>query len=199
MKHFKKLAEGVDTTAILAEIDAWPEAWLKDTSRQNKVKCQRETQTIFLRSGVKPWPEGVTTGNDVHPSRMTRMAASFPKTLEWVENLAAEQGARMARVTLVKLQPKGRVYPHIDHDEYYRIRDRYHLVLRSKDGSPLTTEGETAVMREGELWVFDNKRDHWAENTSDEPRIHMIFDLEPAEGRGHYIYPLLKPELPQSV
>ena len=45
-------------------------------------------------------------------------------------------------------------------------------------------------MREGELWVFNNKVKHWAENLSQEPRVHLIFDLLPAPGRGYYSYPL---------
>ncbi len=52
----------------------------------------------------------------------------------------------------------------------------------------MTAEGETIVMREGELWVFDNKALHEARNPTNEPRVHLIFDVLPEKGRGHYIY-----------
>ena len=84
---------------------------------------------------------------------------------------------------------RGWVRPHVDAGAYYRIRDRFHLVLRSREGSPLTSGGETVVMREGELWAFDNKAEHDARNPIDEPRVHLIFDVLPAPGRGYYVLP----------
>lgn len=77
----------------------------------------------------------------------------------------------------------------MDAGAYYRVRDRFHLVLRSPGSSPLTSGGETAVMRAGELWAFDNKTRHDARNPTDEPRVHLIFDVLPADGRGYYVLP----------
>ena len=73
---------------------------------------------------------------------------------------------------------------------YYRIRDRLHLVLKSADGSPLTAADETVVMREGELWAFNNKVLHSAANPSEHSRAHLIFDLLPPPGKGRYVLPL---------
>ncbi|MDE0057276.1 MAG: aspartyl/asparaginyl beta-hydroxylase domain-containing protein [Defluviicoccus sp.] len=189
MLHFTRLAEGVDTEPFLAELDAEPELWLADTSRQRKVRCQRNTLNIFLRSPRKPLPPGAKNANDVHESRRARAAAKFPRTLAFCETVAAERGAALGRATLVALLPGSRVYPHVDAGAYYRVRDRLHLVLRSAEGSPLNAGEEEVVMREGELWVFDNKVRHWAFNPSDEPRVHLIFDLLPAPGRGYYARP----------
>ena len=72
----------------------------------------------------------------------------------------------------MKLKPLGRVYRHFDRGEYYRIRDRYHLVLQSEAGSLLTSGDEQMRMQEGELWWFDNKKFHEAYNLSEQPRIH---------------------------
>ncbi len=190
MQHFTRIAEGVNTGPLLAELDAEPEMWLADTSRQRKVRCQRNTLNIFLRAPKKPLPPGAKNANDVHESRRMRAAAKFPRTLAFCQSIAEEWGAALGRATLVTLLPKSRVYPHIDTGAYYRIRDRLHLVLRSPGGSPLAAGEETVVMREGELWVFNNKVKHWAENLSQEPRVHLIFDLLPAPGRGYYAYPL---------
>ena len=79
---------------------------------------------------------------------------------------------------LAKLRPHGRVYPHIDTGEYYRARDRYHLVLISESGSAMLCGDERAVMQEGEVWWFDNKQVHEASNLSGDDRVHLIFDLE---------------------
>ena len=56
----------------------------------------------------------------------------------------------------------------------------------------MTSGGETVVMREGELWAFDNKAEHDARNPIDEPRVYLIFDVLPAPGaprRGYYVLP----------
>ena len=189
MPYFTRLSEGVETGPLLAELDADPDLWFADTSRQRKVRCQRNTLNIFLRAPRKPLPPGAKNANDVHESRLTRVAAKFPSTLAFCEGVAAASGATLGRAALVSLQPGSRVYPHIDVGDYYRIRDRLHLVLRSPGGSPLTAEDETVVMREGELWVFNNKVRHSANNPSGEARVHLIFDVLPPPGRGCYAYP----------
>jgi aspartyl/asparaginyl beta-hydroxylase (cupin superfamily) len=96
-----------------------------------------------------------------------------------LEQFAVERNATLQRALLVRLQPHGTVYPHIDRGEYYAIRDRYHLPITSPGGSWLCSGGEEIAMREGELWWFDNKATHHSRNDSDEWRTHVIFDLLP--------------------
>ena len=187
--HFTKIAENEDIFPILAELEASPDMWLADTSRQRKVRCQRNTRNIFLRAAKKPLPPGVTNANDVHESRIAPAAKYFKRTLDYCQSVATAQEGILGRATLVALLPKCKVFPHIDVGEYYRKRDRFHLVLKSTLGSPLTTEDETVVMREAELWVFNNKAVHWAENCSSETRIHLIFDVLPRSGLGFYVLP----------
>ena len=186
--HFARIAE-VPTEPFLAELDAAPEMWRADTSRQRKVRCQRHTENIFLRAAKKPLPPGAKNANDVHESRVLEMARKFPGTLGFCEGVARSVGGELGRATLVALLPCSQVYPHVDAGAYYRIRDRYHLVLRSGNGSPLTAGNETVVMREGELWVFDNKVLHSARNPSGEHRIHLIFDVLPKPGQGRFVLP----------
>ena len=184
--NFVKVAD-VATAPFLAELDDASEVWKWDTSRQRNVRCQRNTENIFLRAAKKPLPPGAKNANDVHESRVMRVAARFPQSLEFCENTAASIGGEIGRATLVALLPEREVFPHVDAGAYYRIRDRYHLVLKSREGSPLTAGGETVVMREGELWIFNNKARHSAVNPSKEVRIHLIFDVLPAAGRGYFV------------
>ena len=41
MRHFTRIAESVDTAPLLAELDAAPEMWLADTSRQRSRRPRR--------------------------------------------------------------------------------------------------------------------------------------------------------------
>ena len=189
--RFTRIAKDVDVAPFLSELAAAPEMWLADTSRQRKVRCQRDTRNIFLRVAKKPLPPGARNANDVHESRTARSAARFPLALAFCKRIAGLQGGELGRATLVALQARGWVRPHVDAGAYYRIRDRFHLVLHSPAGSPLTAGGETVVMQEGELWAFDNKAEHDARNPTDEPRVHLIFDVLPPPGRGYYVLPPL--------
>ena len=190
MRHFTRIDQGVNVEPLLAELDAAPEMWFADTSRQRKIRCQRNTRNIFLRAPRKPLPPGAKNANDVHESRVARSARKFPRTLAWCGSVADTLGGTLGRATLVALLPHGRVLPHIDAGAYYRIRDRFHLVLRNAGGSPLAAGDERVVMRSGELWAFNNKARHWADNPSDESRVHLIFDVLPAPGRGFHVLPL---------
>ena len=189
--RFTRIATNVEVAPLLSELAVTPEMWLADTSRQRKIRCQRDTQNIFLRVAKKPLPPGARNANDVHESRRSRVAARFPKALAFCEGIAALQGGELGRATLVALLPHGWVRPHVDAGAYYRIRDRFHLVLKSPGGSPLTAEDETVVMSEGELWAFDNKARHDARNPTGGTRVHLIFDVLPAAGRGYYVRPPL--------
>ena len=193
--HFTRIAESVDIAPLLEELEAESDMWSADTSRQRKVRCQRHTRNIFLRAPKKPLPPGARNANDVHESRLAPAAGKFPLALTFCERTAAELDAELGRATLVALLPKCRVFPHVDAGAYYRVRDRLHLVLKSPQGSPLTAGNETVVMREGELWAFDNKARHFADNPSSRPRVHLIFDVLPRPGRGFYVLPPLPPEL----
>lgn len=193
MAHFTNISRGVDIAPLLAELEAAPEMWFVDTSRQRKIRCQRNTRNIYLRAPRKPLPPGARNANDVHESRNARAARKFPRSLAYCERVADRLGGALGRATLVALLPRGRVFPHVDAGAYYRIRDRFHLVLRSAQGSPLSAGDEQVVMHPGELWAFNNKVRHWADNPSDEPRVHLIFDLLPAVGRGFHVLPLKIP------
>jgi hypothetical protein len=176
---FRRIEAEIDVSPLLAEIDAKPALWDVETGRQRHVRVQRETASIPLRRAARPRPEGVAA-EDWDPSEETELAAELPTTLRWMEDAARRLGGTLGRAMVVALNPRGRVHRHVDHGAYYRDRDRYHLVLRSAGGSRAISDEQTTVMREGELWWLDNKRPHEAENPSDVPRIHLIFDVLPA-------------------
>ena len=185
--NFKRVGNRIDVVPLLAEVDAAPEMWFADISRQRKVRCQRHTRNIFIRVAKKPLPAGEKNANNVHESVVATAAGRFPSVVEFLHRIAESSGGSLGRATLVALPAGKRVYPHRDAGDYYQVRDRYHLVLRSPGGSWLQAGDQTVVMREGELWVFNNKIRHAARNLDQETRIHLIFDLLPMQGRGHYV------------
>lgn len=178
MKHFDRIFKDFDKASIVKEVMGQPEMWLWDTSRQKKLKVQSESNAIPIRALDSSAING-RDRRDVHESKYTPIASHFPETIAFLESFARSQNAQLGRARIVRLGPGKRVFRHIDRGEYYRVRDRYHLVLMSNGGSYLAAGDEHVSMREGELWRFDNKQPHEAANESNQDRIHLIFDLLP--------------------
>jgi hypothetical protein len=91
----------------------------------------------------------------------------------------------LGRVVLVRLKPHSRVFRHYDGEAWLKGRNRYHLVIKSSQGSIMNSGSETKTFQEGDLFLFNNKVMHTAENHSDDWRIHAIFDMKvPEDARG---------------
>jgi hypothetical protein len=179
MEHFRLMRARVDLEPLRRELAQHASAWDVQTGRQLTAPAQRHTNAIPLRGLRRSCIRG-RRRRDVHESRWTSLSAQFPATVAFIEEFAAEQNGTPGRARFACLPAGKTVLPHVDRGEYYRLRDRYHLVIRSESGSMLNAGGEAVRMQEGELWWFDNKAVHDACNDSGADRIHLIFDLLPA-------------------
>ena len=183
MRYFSLIREGVDTAPFLNEIAAVDSAWEQATGRQEKIRVQREALAIPLR-GLRKSAIAGRPRRDVLESRWTSGSMAFPLARKFIEETAESLGGLPGRAKIVNLPPGKRVYPHVDRGAYYLVHARFHLVLRSTDGSMLRAGDETQRLRNGELWWFDNNQMHEAWNDGSENRIHLIFDvLPPATSR----------------
>lgn len=180
MKFFRLMRANIDLAPLLAEIEANDAAWLANTSRQDMIPVQRDTNSIILRTQTHS-PDIRT--NDNQESCAAEIASRFPKAMALMQSFAEEMKADLSRAIIARLKPHSQVFGHVDVGTYYFIRDRYHLVLQSEAGSLLTSGDEQVRMKEGELWWFDNKQFHEAFNESDQWRIHIVFDLLPQQYR----------------
>lgn len=176
MRYFRLIESGMPTGPFLSEIASVRQAWSSATGRQEKIAVQREAMAIPLR-GLRKSALGERKRRDVHESRWTSTSEPYVHARSFLKAFAYQQGAELGRAKLVMLPAGRRVYPHIDRGDYYRVRDRYHLVLKSAAGSWLRAGDEEVTMQEGELWWFDNKAIHEAWNHGDQERFHLIFDM----------------------
>jgi hypothetical protein len=183
MKHFRLMRASIDPKPFLDEIAGIDDAWAEATGRQDKIAVQREALAIPLR-GLRKSAIAGRKRRDVHESRWTSGSVRYPLARAFLETFAAEERSLLGRAKIVCLPAGRRVYPHVDRGEYYRLRGRFHFVLRSTAGSWLKAGDEEVRMAEGELWWFDNKALHEAFNDGMEDRIHMIFDLLPEALQG---------------
>lgn len=178
MRNFTLIESGIDPVPFLAEIAALDDPFAAATGRQAKIAVQREALSIPLR-GVRKSALAGRDPRDVHESRWTSGASAYPLACAFISRIAFKLNSELSRAKIVCLPAGHRVYPHTDRGEYYRLRNRYHLVLKSRLGSWLRAGNEEVRMQEGELWWFDNDTLHEAHNDGSEDRIHIIFDLLP--------------------
>lgn len=176
MRFFRLVNGSVEIGPLIEEVEAQPSAWTASIVRQQKNPAHRHTQSILLRTAVhRPDVAGVDNQQSVERP----IAHRFPRAMAFMDGFAADMRAELGRAMIVRLKPGCAVSPHVDAGAYYRIRDRYHLVLSSPSGSLLRSGDEEVRMRPGELWWFDNKQLHSAANEAADWRVHCIFDLLP--------------------
>lgn len=177
---FKKIAIGIDVTEMNAALYHEHEIWNQIKARQETPGSPHsETKTIFLRWARDRSPEAAFTQIEAvnYPA-----LANFPEAEDLIAKFfSLVPVLELGRVIIVSLKPGGKIAEHFDDGEYADHYQRFHLVLDSKDGNIFyghhsDDHKEAVHMKTGELWWFDNKKPHEVENTSDAPRVHLIFD-----------------------
>ena len=182
---FTRIATDIDVAPFLSELAAAPEMWLADTSRQRKVRCQRDTRTIFLRVAKKPLPPGARNANDVHECRTARSASPFPRALAFCERIAELQGGELGRATLVALQPRGWVLPHVDAGAYYRVRDRF--PPRSTESGRQSAHGGKRNLRDARRRAVGLRQQGRARRSQSDRRAPRAPDLRCAPPAGAWL------------
>ncbi len=200
MHNFKLLRENVDTSFISKEIkealvngyisvdfgmadQILPDLELSKIRKYQSAHIHSNWQKIISEFILEEKTYLKQSRNDSSFLYKSDLYKQFPRTISFVKEIAMKEGAYVQRLVLALLLPEGDVYPHIDEGEYYRHRDRYHLVIESEKGSEFTSGDEKQIFREGELWWFANKEIHSVKNLNKTPRIHLIFDLLPKNHR----------------
>jgi hypothetical protein len=67
-----------------------------------------------------------------------------------------------------------------DRYKFFEQTIRIHLPIETNEKCVFYVDGELFRMREGEVWVIDNRKTHAVINRG-KPRLHLIVDLEPDE------------------
>src|SRR5580698_6925377 len=101
MKYFKLVRSSVDVAPLLEEVRSHERAWLLNTSRQDKIRVQRDTNTIFL-SGPVARPD--LNVNENQESKLTSVSELFPRALEFMTDVAKERNSELSRATIVRLK-----------------------------------------------------------------------------------------------
>jgi hypothetical protein len=178
MRNFYLIASGVSVTPLMMDLCRNPQLWNQNTLRTtHPMTPHKEVDDIWLRFNEMPPPGEEHRVIDEHESidypAFKVLSAARPLVMS-VFNAVA--GIRLGRVLITRLHPGGKIEPHIDggsHAEYY---SRHHVVLQSAPGSIFRCGDESVQMETGQVWWFDNSKEHEVVNNSATDRLHLIID-----------------------
>ena len=108
--------------------------------------------------------------------------STLPEVHDLIFNLMRRyRGVFLGRVIIARLPPGGVIKPHADNYGRYADRDtamRFHAVVQAMPGCLFHCGEETIQTRTGEIWWFQHRATHAAENNSADDRIHLLIDIE---------------------
>jgi GNAT superfamily N-acetyltransferase len=193
---FARLATDLPVVPLLKKLEQHPGLWQEITARQTTPGSpHHDTECIFLRWCPEQTVEAAFYQLETidYPATKLLMPEAGDVFLALMEILGKEYRGPLAdygRVIITKLKAGGKIDTHMDEGKYADRYDRFHICLQSDLGNLFAVGGHGCWMQPGEAWWFNHKRPHWAENTSERERIHMIVDVAvPAfrSQRGFYV------------
>jgi hypothetical protein len=108
----------------------------------------------------------------------------LPEAHEIVFNLMRKfRGIALGRVVIARLPMGSAIKPHADNYGAYADRNdglRFHVCVKGLPGCLFHCGEDTVQMRSDEVWWFNHKQTHSAENRSADERIHLLIDFQVA-------------------
>lgn len=177
MKHFYRVAQGMDVKPLMAAIARQPELWNANKLRTaHEGTAHADASDIWLRynkcagSVLEVFDD--LENIDYPPfALLTQARALVFDLLRYVE------GKRLGRVFITKLPIGGKILPHKDEGKSPEYYDRYHIILQNYEGSVFRCGDEKICMSAGDIYWFDNQVEHEVINDSLDDRLTLIVDI----------------------
>lgn len=93
-------------------------------------------------------------------------------------------GERLGGVLITKLEPGGKIYPHIDGGWHAKYYEKFYVAVKAPKGSFFGFNDGEIRCENGDVYWFDNSVTHWVENPTNEERITMIVCIRTDMFRG---------------
>lgn len=179
MKHLQKIASGVDVLPLLLAVKQHPELWDQFTPRKIAPESPHTAmQDIWVRyNDIRNFADGdLSRFNDPHYPVWYPAYDALPQIRPIIFGLMARvEAVQLGGVLITKIPPGGRIESHVDrgwHVEHYNTK--LYVVLQSNPQCLNRVEDEVVSMQAGEVWYFDNTREHEVVNNGDDDRITLI-------------------------
>lgn len=179
MKNFLKIAEGLDVMPLLLSIQRQPDLWDRHKIRKEAPGTPHSGMSdIWIRyNDVSKFEASgdYSTFNDEHDPIWYPAYYQLPELRPIIFGLMARvEGERLGGVLITKIPKGGRIDKHSDDGWHVQYYDKFYLSLKSDEGANFYCEDEVICPKAGDLFWFDNRREHWVENNSNDDRMTLI-------------------------
>lgn len=176
VKNIQHIASGINVFPLLTSILRQPELWNQHPFREKNLGPHVGVDDIWVRyNDWKNYTGDKHSFNDFHDSVWYPSYYALPQVRDIIFPLMqAVEGERLGGVLITRIPAHGSVKPHIDsgwHVDYY---DKYAIQLQSNSKQSFNFHGESFISSPGDIYKFNNKKEHWVINDSDFDRITLI-------------------------
>jgi hypothetical protein len=183
MTHFQKIGDGANVWRVKNQLEAHHELWDQHTIRKTAPNTPHSGMSdIWVRyNDVKKYEESgdYRTFNDAHVPVWYPAWTVIPSLKPIVLDLmAATEGEMLGGVLITRIPPGHGIAPHTDDGWHVQYYDKFYVCIQNDPGATFWCEHdgvkEGLEPKEGEVWLFDNRKLHWVENNSVRDRITLI-------------------------
>lgn len=169
----------VNISALLAQVvELKDEDWTRANAiKPNKFSALGKTQHIVLR-----FPKNLASHKESYdtPYWSSWKDLIEPIIQEATLPLSYKKGCS-PRIMLAKLPAKSEVKKHIDKSPSAQFPHKIHIPLKTNEEAFFYANGKPIHMESGKAYEVNNNQLHWAINSGDTDRIHLIFEYFPIE------------------
>jgi hypothetical protein len=173
-KGFIKLAENIDVSDIINEVNNNPDLWDKHPYRRIAPNSPHKEMTdIWIRTNTlesvgKNWAE-------VHYPIWYEAAEKLPAIKDFCFDLMYWlKGEALGHVMITKIPSGSKIDRHKDLAWHAQFFDKFYLQLQGAEGQTFSTDDHEFTSKTGDLYWLNNQRDHWVINNSDVDRMTLI-------------------------
>lgn len=184
MRHFQQIANGIDVSGVMAELADDPSLWNEHQIRRTAPGTPHRTSSdIWVRyrdvapyeNGERPWSEF----NDIHVPVWYPAWKALPSLRPIIFALMAKvEGEMLGGILITRIAPGGRIEPHSDFSWHVDAFEKFYVTIQGQTGARFHCEHEGHYEfiepKNGECWLFNNKKKHWVTNDSEQCRITLI-------------------------
>ena len=180
MRHFLKIASGIETLGVLMDLNRQPDLWNQHTARTGGKGSFEGTDDIWVRFRAY---DDLTTpelfGEPFIPAFYPAWNA-LPHLRPIVFGLMARCEAVQLGGVLITRVPAGcAVARHNDrnrwHPEFFTTK--VYVPMATNPECISTCADDVVTMSQGDAWIFDNLKEHSTENNGETDRVTLIVSM----------------------
>jgi hypothetical protein len=165
----------VSVAALVAALEDCP-AWNLHTPRRDAYAHMAMSDIWVRFNAWKNYRGDLARFNDEHESVWYPVSWQVPEIRLAVNDVMAQlPESELGGVLITRIPPGGEIAPHVDegwHAEYYKAK--YAVQLKGTAEQSFNFDGFSLSPLPGQVFWFDNSRQHWVDNPSEDERMTMI-------------------------